>query len=291
VDTGLDALPASTGTNVITLTPTIVSAPASPAAIFALLQSAVTTSGATIAATTPLVIPRIRKSLPPSYLAAGGGPPDGNITTDDDNFGCGLRGVPATPPVTPPIKTVGWGQVISYALRQPILAVKMGLLYQLSIKLPTADAAGFAKGAYVFVTLAATDPWAVAGTAIAGSIRTHAARIPPLTTSPRTLFAAVEFPINGEGGTPSDDSFQDADLYSDGFAKLVHCSQPANSAAAVGDGQLAPGSDLGIEIGWDDEKVAEWPETFPLRHRLRSVFLATASMLPILLRPPRAVHF
>ena len=116
VDTGLDALPASTGTNVITLTPAILSAPASPAATFALMQSAVTTSGATLSTTAPLVIPRIRKSLPPSYMAAGGGPPDGNLTTTDDEFGCGLRGVPATPLVTPPIKTVGWGQVISYAL-------------------------------------------------------------------------------------------------------------------------------------------------------------------------------
>ena len=255
---GLDALPSSTGTGAVTLTPTILSAPATPAATFALLQGAVTTSGATLGTSTSLVIPRIRKSLPPSYMAAGGGPPDGNITTTDDEFGCGVRCTPPTPIVSPPIKTVGWGQVISYALRQPILAIKLGLLYQLSIKLPAANAAAFAKGAYVFVALAATDPWAVAAKTNAGSIRTHAARIPPLTASPRALFASVEFPIDGEGGTPSDDSFEDADLYSDGFAKLVHCSQPANSAAAVGDGLLAPGSDLGIEIGWDDEKVAEW---------------------------------
>ena len=103
-----------------------------------------------------------------------------------------------------------------------------------------------------------TDPWAVAATTISGSLRTHAAQIPPLTATPRALFASVEFPVDGEGGAPSDDAFRVADAYSDGFAKLVHSAQPASSAAAVGDGQLAPGSDLGIEIGWDDEQVVRW---------------------------------
>jgi hypothetical protein len=258
VDKGLGALPASTGSNVIPLTPTILSAPASPAATFALLQSAVTASGATLGTPPPLAIPRIRKSLPASYLAAGGGPPDGNFTTTDDEFGCAVRGNPAVPVQTPRLKSLGWGQVISYALRQPILAVRLGLLYELSITLPASDADAFASGAYLFVALAATDPWAVAATTISGSIRTHAARIPPLTATPRALFASVEFPIDGEGGTPSDDAFRVADVYSDGFAKLVHSGQPASSAAAVGDGQLAPGSDLGIEIGWDDQQVVQW---------------------------------
>src|ERR1700730_1037267 len=42
VNKGLGALPVSTGANAIALTPTILSAPATPAATFALLQSAVT---------------------------------------------------------------------------------------------------------------------------------------------------------------------------------------------------------------------------------------------------------
>ena len=78
----------------------------------------------------------------------------------------------------------------------------------------------------MFVALAATDPWAVAAKTNPGSIRTHAARIPPLTAAPRAMFAAIEFPVDGEGGTPSDDSFEAADSYSDGFARLVHCAQP-----------------------------------------------------------------
>src|ERR1700689_5103931 len=51
VDQGFAALPASTGSNVISLTPTVLSAPASPAATFALLQSAVTANGASIGST------------------------------------------------------------------------------------------------------------------------------------------------------------------------------------------------------------------------------------------------
>jgi hypothetical protein len=280
VDQGLSALPASTGASAIALTPTVISPAASPAATFAMLQSAVTGT-ATIGAQPAFAVPRIRKALPPSYMAAGGRPPDGILTTTDDDFGCGVRG--NTPVVLPaPIKTVSWGQVISYALHQPILAMKLGLLYQLSVTLPASDAQALAHGGYVSVTLTATDPWAVAGKAVAGSIRTHGARIPALTASARALFAALEFPIDGEGGTPSDDSFEVADEYSDGFAKLVHCSQPANSAAAVGDGQLAPASDLGIEIGWDDQQVVIWQnDQLNLMAARSGSGLASATTLPL----------
>ncbi len=258
IDPGLGALPTSTGASVISLTPNVISPPVTPAAVFALLQSAVTARGSVLGAPPVPVISRIRKALPASYLAAGGNPPDGNLTTNEDDFGCAIRGVAATPVLPTPIKTVTWGQVISYAMRQPLLAMKLGLFYQLSIKLPAANANAFAGGAYVFAALEASDPWAIAGVAIPGSIRTHAARIPPLNTTPRAVFAAVEFPIDGSGGAPSDQSFEVADIYSDGFAKMTHCAQPDNSAAAVGDGQLSPGSDLGIEIGWDDAQVVQW---------------------------------
>src|SRR5580700_4888985 len=102
VNKGFAALPTSTGA--IALTPTVLSAPASPAATFALLESAVTASGATFGTPPALTIPRIRKPLPPSYLAAGGGPPDGNLTTTDDEFGCAVRGNPAVGISKPPLK-------------------------------------------------------------------------------------------------------------------------------------------------------------------------------------------
>jgi hypothetical protein len=258
VDKGLATLPTSTGSNAISLGPTIISPPASPAATFAILKSAVTANGATLGTPPPLAITRIRKALPPSYFAVGGAPPDGNITTTEHDFGCAIRVEPATPIPPTPLKTLTWGQVISYAIRQPALAMKLGLVYRISITLSASDAQALTAGGWVFVTLAATDPWAIAAQTNLGSIRTHAARIPPLNATPRALFAAINFPVDGEGGTPSDTSFEISDIYSDGFTKLVHSAQPINSGAAVGDGQLAPGSDLGIEIGWDDQQVAQW---------------------------------
>ena len=71
VNKGLGTLPASTGADTIALTPTIHSAPASPAATFALLQSSVTASGATLGTPPSSAVVRIRKPLPPSYMAAG----------------------------------------------------------------------------------------------------------------------------------------------------------------------------------------------------------------------------
>ena len=282
IDAGLGALPTSTGANVISLTPTVISPPATPAATFAILHSAVTAKGTRLGTPPALKIGPIRKALPPSYLAAGGNPPDGNFTTSDDEFGCAVRGAGPTPIPPTPIKTVTWGQVISYALRQPVLAMKLGLLYQLSVMLPASNAHAFAAGAYVFAGLAATDPWAVAAASNAGSIRTHAGRIPPLTTTARPLFAAIEFPTDNSGGTPDDSSFAAADHYADGFAKMVHCTQPDNSAAAVGDGQLPPGSDLGIEIGWDDEQVVNWQnDQLALLNQRALGNLATATQMPL----------
>jgi hypothetical protein len=281
VDKGLAALPASTGAFAIQLAPTLISSPASPAATFAILQSAVTANGATLGTPPPLSITRIRKALPPSYFAVGGAPPDGDITTTDDDFGCAIRGAPATPIPPTPLKTVTWGQVISYALRQPALAIKLGLVYRLSVKLSGSNAEALAAGGWVFAALAASDPWAIAAQTNAGSIRTHAARVPPLGVTARALFAVINYPVDGEG-TVSAESFEISDVYSDGFAKLVHSAQPTNSASAVGDGELAPGSDLGIEIGWDDQQVAQWQnDQLGLLQARNSGMLATATQMPL----------
>jgi hypothetical protein len=271
------------GPQTLTLTPAITSAAADPVATFTMLQSAVTASGKTIGppATPPPVTPRIRKALPPSYLAAGGAPADGNLTTTDDDFGCAVRAQQPVP-LQPPPTTVAWGEVISYAMRQPVLATKLGLRYTLSVTLPAASANAFAQGGYVFVALAASDPWAVAATANPGAVRVHAARIPPLDATPRPVFAAVEFTVDNPGGPPQDTSLIAADVYSDGFAKLVHCAQPQNAEAAVGDGELTPGSDLGIQIGWDDQQVVAWHnDQLALLAARRGGTLQTAPQTPL----------
>jgi hypothetical protein len=282
---GFDALPAIADPGAITLTPTIVSPPATPAATFATLQSAVAAKTTIAPLTgTPLVTPRIRKALPQSYFAAGGGSPDGNFTTSDDDFGCAVRQAPAVkvPVPPPPPPSISWGEVISYALRQPVLATALGLRYELSVTLPAADAAAFAQGGYVFVTLAASDPWFTAASAASGALRVHAARVPALTSTPRAVFGAVEFATDGGGGAPLDAGIIAAQTYSDGFAKLVHCAQPENAEAAIGDGSLPPGADLGIQIGWDDEQVVTWyNDQLTLLAARRAGTLTTAPQTPL----------
>ena len=282
VQPGVAALPGLAAPGVFPVTPTITSPAADPVATFNLLKTAVSATGKTIGApaTLPPVTARIRKSLPPSYLAAGGGPPTGSLTTSDADFGCEVRNEPAVP-IAPPPATISWGEIISYAMRQPVLATKLGIFYALRITLPATQAAALAGGGWVFVTLAAGDPWAAAGAAVAGSIRTHAARIPPLDTSARALFAANEFVVDG-AATPPDTAFAAAEEYADGFAKLVHCAQPTNTDAAVGDGELAPASDLGIQIGWDDEQVVTWHnDQLSLLNARRAGTLAAAPAAPL----------
>ena len=110
---------------------------------FDLLKTSVAATGRTIGAPATLpVTARIRKSLPPSYLAAGGGPPTGALTTTDADFGCDVQAEPAAP-LAPPPSTISWGEIISYAMRQPVLATRLGILYGLRITLPAAQAQAF----------------------------------------------------------------------------------------------------------------------------------------------------
>ena len=259
-DEGLAALPTTAAA--VALTSSVTSAAADPAATFQLLSNAVTAAGASIAATVaPPKTTQIRKALPPSYMQAGGNPPDGNLTTTDDDFGCAMREAPWGKGPPPGPKTVGWGEIISYALRQPIVATHMGLLYELSVTLGPAHAEAFKNGGYVFAALDPADPWAVAAAvpANAGALRLHAARVPALDSSARPVFAAVQFVVDQPATTyPIDDSIAAAEAYADGFAKLVHTAQPTNAEATIDDGSIAPASDLGIQIGWDDEQVVAW---------------------------------
>jgi hypothetical protein len=75
----------------------------------------------------------------------------------------------------------------------------------------------------------------------------------------RPLFSAVLFPVSNPASptfTPDqsalDRAFQEAEAYSEGFARLVHVRQPASIDTATGaeDAGVAPGSEAGIQIGW-----------------------------------------
>ena len=100
----------------------------------------------------------------------------------------------------------------------------------------------------------------------ASSSATPPARIPALTPGDtRQLFAAVLFPVLDAGAGPAvplgnyDEAFIEAADYADGYAKIVHGTQPVsqNLLAEEPDG-LAPVTDLGIRLGWDDEQLLIW---------------------------------
>ena len=201
---------------------------------------------------------RIRKALPPSYINAFPfeQPRTSDVIVQGAGFRCPLIRKNPNPNAPPPNKDISWGQVFSYALHNPDVAEKLGILYRnLSIPLLPADVA---KGGWLYITLAGADPYAAKLNTDA--IKLYAARIPALSKK-RQVFGAVLFPVVAAISNPEpyDDAESEAQVYDDGFAQIVHCSQPATVDAAGGDPtQIVPGTDAGIQIGWDDEQVTIW---------------------------------
>jgi hypothetical protein len=155
---------------------------------------------------------------------------------------------------------VSWGKVYAYCLRQSLLAEKLGLIRQATLDL---DPAWFAKGGFIYVDLAAGGDYAAQAAADPTFVKRYAARIPALPkTADRQLFAAVLLPALS-APPPSilnyDDVLIEAAGYEDGFAKIVHGSQPVsqNLLAEEPDG-LPPLNDIGFRLGWDDEQILIW---------------------------------
>ena len=202
----------------------------------------------------------IRKDLPESYLEATGfQTPNAAYFTARDGFGCALGGAtPSTTPVTP--RPIQWGEIISYALRQPLIAQAMGIMY-LQVSIPIAPAL-LTSGGWIWLEIDTTNNanWyakllAQSPTAVA----TYAARLPALTTA-QDVFAAILFPtVSGNYDSSVAAAQNEADVYLDGFAKIVHANQPVTSDSVTNNnGTIVPGTDAGVQIGWDDEQVTTW---------------------------------
>jgi hypothetical protein len=205
----------------------------------------------------------IYKDLPPSYREATGfQTPVSDIFTTGDGYRCSLGSTASKPKKTPvPSRTIAWGEILSYALRQPLIAQAMGLIYsQVSIPL---DPAQVANGGWIWLEIDSSDTsnwYAKLVTANAAAVSTYAARLPAMTAA-QDVFAAVLFPTVPFNYASSwlDAAQNEADIYLDGFAKVVHANQPTSCDAATGDStQIVPGTDAGIQIGWDDERVTNW---------------------------------
>ncbi len=239
--------------------------PTNAVALFNLLKKNLTDKGATVN-TNPPSSPdgvRIRKALPVSYTNAFPfSQPRNNDLLVGDGFGCAIRGQKPNLDPDPPKPIIAWGQILSFALRQPVLAEALGLIYPLSL---TITPPLLKDGGWIYVTpntAAGANPytteWLTPGNF--DFIRRYAARIPALAPdSDRTLFASQLFPVVDVPDGNYDDVQVEAEEYDDGFAKIVHCNQPANiDAATAKDDQIAPGAEAGIQIGWDDEQLTVW---------------------------------
>jgi hypothetical protein len=207
---------------------------------------------------------RVRKSLPPSYLAAVGKDASQNLnTTVGDEFGCSLIGQDpgTTRRGSPPPRTISWGALLSFSLRQPKLARELGLSYPIRLDV---GADTLKDGGFIYVEInpnAANAPYAADALSVPPRVRSYAARVPALARAARPLFAAVLFPLVPATEDPQkyDDADLEAQTFDDGFASVVHCDQPLTFDAASGDhGTLAPATDAGLQIGWDDEQVTTW---------------------------------
>ena len=203
----------------------------------------------------------IQKYLPQSYRTSFSfSQPRTPYAKIDDSYLCSMKEKDASLP-KPVYSTndVSWGKVFALALRQSLLARKLGFIYEVTIPVPVGS---FSEGGWLYFDLNNESDYFEQMTLQPELIKKYAARIPSLSFA-RTLFAAVQFPVS-ETPVPGnyDPVFMEADDYDDGFAKIVHCMQPVSSNLLLEPGQenqgLQPTRDFGIRLCWDDEQLLIW---------------------------------
>ena len=228
---------------------------------------------------------RILKSLPGSYTSSFAfEQPRTPFANPAEDFGCSVRAQdPGKPDTPPPPQTWSWGKFISFALRQPRFAQELGLVYGLTLPL---DPAWVKNGGWIYFRVDASVPANPYANAPPDTLKSYAARLPVLAAKSRPLFAATLFPV--VDAIPNESDYDDvqieAETYDDGFAKIVHVHQPISTDATVGDrNRVKPGTDAGIQIGWDDEQVTIW------HNRSLKTALSTQTAVPDAIESPLGV--
>lgn len=253
---GLASLPAP-GVESMRHRLTIASSP-QRAALFAELASVFNIKPGPATAPRRPAATQIKKYLTPSYRSSFAFHRSRTpFVVTDDSYRCALTETSTAdrPPRPPLTDEVTWGQVIAFAVKNPLLAERLGLLYA-NLTVPAVgllDAGGF-----VYVTLATESDYSDVAAANDRVVGVYAARIPALTDA-RALFGAVLFAVVDTPLGSFDELFLEAESYDDGFAKIVHGAQPRTMGLADLDPDDPPPlKDVGIRIGWDDEQVAIW---------------------------------
>lgn len=199
---------------------------------------------------------RFLKYAPPPYREATGMSGNGSpYVVTDDRYRCAVKGAVSSGTVlksNPP--KIPWGKVMALALRQPLLAEDTGLVRPIDVT-PPPDF--FVDGGWVYISIGAGDGSTL--TTTPGALKLYAARVPALSDK-RSLFTSVLFPVASVPPAASyDELFQEVIEYDDGFAKVVYAAQSRRSDPLQEDDDgTRPPSDLGVQLGWDDEQVARW---------------------------------
>ena len=214
----------------------------------------------------PTLFP-LRKYLPLSYRQAF------NFTTPrtpaavtDDSYHCAVRSAGKVPGFLRTSDVISWGKVFAYALRQPLLARELGMIYRTTFPV---EAAEFKEGGWLFIDLADGSSFRTEQQADDNFIKKYAARIPPLKADGRrSLFAPILFPVGfkknaGDADPPVNGNFDQLLIetaeYDEGFTKIVHAVQPrSRNLLAESHDQGKPVKDAGIRLGWDDEQILIW---------------------------------
>jgi hypothetical protein len=214
----------------------------------------------------------VRKYLPISYQQASGFTPGaGDTFVVDHTYSCQLKMKPTPPgPYTPlPPKTplVAWGRLIAALLRYPRLAEAAGLVRQ--INEIAIDSSLIKDRGYMYFALSSTSD---AFSLLPAGLTSYATRLPALS-GPRDLFTPVLLPaivppsptlpatpVPAPASLDYSQVFADVEDYDDGWAKTVHCTQPQrNDLLNNGeDDGTRPAKEIGIRLGWDDERVTNW---------------------------------
>ena len=214
----------------------------------------------------------VRKYLPLSYRKAFNfTTPRTKAAVTDDSYHCAIRNAQEAPGFQKSPETISWGKVFAYALRQPLLARQLGMIYTASFEIEADD---FPTGGWLFVDLADGSDFrdqmiAADSSAGGGFVKKYASRIPALTLGTNCpLFAPLLFPVLYKKNVADPDPAPDGDYdqlfieaaeYDDGFAKIVHAMQPRSRnflSETPADGK--PVKDAGIRLGWDDEQILIW---------------------------------
>jgi hypothetical protein len=218
------------------------------------------------AAPQPYVAPvktTFRKMLMPSYLQASGyTQPRTEFAVTGNDYICALADGPrpAKRPPKPPVPPK-WDTVLAMALRQPLLAEKLGLIYRAT--LTPDDPAIFENGGWIYVSLHDTSDYFAASSGV-DFLKLYAARLPALTTGDeRPLFAPVLFPVSATPPAGSfDETLHEAEVYADGFARLPHTFQADRAdylnLSQQNERRLRPFEETGLRLGWDDEQIVIW---------------------------------